>query len=179
MEDFALAHPSLPPKANDALEDFAGRFQFHWLAAMRGKFGLFTVEAGDAALVEELLTWMHKSSADYTHTFRNLRPNADPELSASADGAFTMWHQRWTERLARQPQPLTEVVRLMNANNPAVIPRNHEVEDALAAAVAGDLKPLERVLEAVARPYEEAGQPSGLLKPPLSGTPVCRTFCGT
>ncbi len=93
--------------------------------------------------------------------------------------SHTIWHRRWTERLARQPQPSTEVVRLMNANNPAVIPRNHEVEDALAAAVAGDLKPLEQLLEALARPYEEAGQPGGLLNPPLSGTPVCRTFCGT
>jgi serine/tyrosine/threonine adenylyltransferase len=166
-------------KANDALEAFAGRFQHHWLAAMRGKLGLFTVEPEDGALAEELLIWMHKSSADYTYTFRNLPPNGDSQRSASADAAFTIWHRRWTERLARQPQPSTEVVRLMNANNPAVIPRNHEVEDALAAAVAGDLKPLEQLLEALARPYEEAGQPGGLLNPPLSGTPVCRTFCGT
>jgi uncharacterized protein YdiU (UPF0061 family) len=166
-------------KANEALESFAGRFQHHWLATMRAKLGLFTVEPEDAALAEELLTWMHKSSADYTHTFRNLRPNAELELSASAEAAFTIWHRRWTERLARQPQPSTEVVRLMNANNPAVIPRNHEVEDALVAAVAGDLKPLEQLLGALARPYEEAGQPGGLLNPPLSGIPVCRTFCGT
>ena len=142
-------------KANEALENFAGRFQHHWLAAMRGKLGLFTVESEDAALAEELLTWMHESSADYTHTFRSLRPNGDSEQGASADAAFTIWHQRWTERLARQPQPSTEVVRRMNAHNPAVIPRNQEVEDALAAAVAGDLKPLERLLEALARPYGE------------------------
>lgn len=169
-------------KANEALENFAGRFEHHWLAAMRGKLGLFTAEPEDAALAEDLLDWMHKSGADYTHTFRNLRANADLELlelSASADAAFTIWHRRWTERLARQPQPSTEVVRLMNANNPAVIPRNHQVEAALAAAAGSDLKPLEQLLEALARPYEEAGQPGELLNPPVSGTPICRTFCGT
>jgi uncharacterized protein YdiU (UPF0061 family) len=166
-------------QANEALENFAGRFQHHWLAVMRGKLGLFTLESADAALAEELLVWMHKSSSDYTHTFRNLRPSPDLDSPASADAAFKLWHQRWTERLSRQPQPWTEVVRLMNAHNPAVIPRNYEVEVALAAAVAGDLKPLEQLLGALARPYEEAGQPGGLLNPPPSGTPFCRTFCGT
>jgi uncharacterized protein YdiU (UPF0061 family) len=166
-------------KANEALKNFAGHFHHHWLAVMRGKLGLFTVESEDVALAEELLNWMHKSSSDYTHTFRNLRPNADLDSSASADAEFKLWHQRWIERLARQPQSWTEVLRLMNAHNPAVIPRNHEVEVALAAAVAGDLKSLEKLLGALARPYEEAGQPGGLLNPPLSGTPVYRTFCGT
>ena len=67
----------------------------------------------------------------------------------------------------------------MNAHNPAVIPRNHEVEAALAAAAANDRAPLERLLDALANPYDEAGQPDALRNPPPFGTPVCRTFCGT
>ncbi len=160
--------------ANEALESFSARFQHHWLAALRGKLGLFTAEPEDAAIAEELLRWMHETRADHTHTFRNLKPNAHWENSA-----FTAWHRRWAERLARQPQPWPEVVRLMHAHNPAVIPRNHEVEAALAAATANDLAPLERLLAALARPYEEADQPDGLLNPPPPGTPACRTFCGT
>jgi uncharacterized protein YdiU (UPF0061 family) len=68
----------------------------------------------------------------------------------------------------------------MHAHNPAVIPRNHEVEAALAAATAGhDLTPLGRLLTALATPYEATGQPAALLQPPPAGTPACRTFCGT
>ena len=167
-------------RANELLESFDARYHRHWLAAMRGKLGLFTAEPDDISLVEQLLDWMREARADYTHTFRNLRPDAAPETSASADPAFTAWHRRWTERLARQPQPSTEVTRLMNRHNPAVIPRNHEVEAALAAATnANDLAPLERLLAALASPYDEAGQPDGLLCPPPPGTPRCRTFCGT
>jgi len=161
-------------RANEILESFAGRFHHHWLAVMRGKLGLFTEEPDDASLTEELLRWMHQTRADYTHTFRNLRPDATP-----ADDAFTQWQKRWTERLARQPQPRTEVLCRMNAHNPAVIPRNHEVEAALAAAAENDLAPLERLLAALANPYDEAGQPESLRNPPPPGTPVCRTFCGT
>ena len=166
-------------RANEALESFPGRFHQHWLAAMRGKLGLFSAEPDDVSLVEELLRWMHQARADYTHTFRNLRPHVTPEAFPT-DAAFTAWHRRWTERLMRQSQPWPEVAKLMNAQNPAVIPRNHEVEAALAAATAGnDLAPLERLMAALATPYDETGQPDALLNPPPPGTPACRTFCGT
>ena len=102
------------------------------------------------------------------------------EPTALANAAFTIWQRRWTERLSRQPQPWPEVLRLMNAHNPAVIPRNHEVEAALTAATAGnDLTPLQRLHAALATPYDEANQPDGLLNPPPPGTPTCRAFCGT
>ncbi len=165
--------------AQELIESFSDRFQQHWLAALRAKLGLFTAEPGDVSLAEEFLRWMHEARADYTHTFRNLRPHATPETATATDTAFTAWHQRWTARLARQPQPIAEVLRLMNAHNPAVVPRNHEVETALTAATGSDLAPLERLLAALANPYDQTGKPAELLNPPPSGTPICRTFCGT
>jgi uncharacterized protein YdiU (UPF0061 family) len=178
-----LIHPepeTAVARANETLATFDERFHRHWLAAMRGKLGLFSAEPDDASLAEELLAWMHGARADYTHTFRNLRPATTPKPASPPDSGFTAWQCRWTERLARQPQSLTEVVNLMNARNPAVIPRNHEVESALAAAAtANDLAPLESLLAALAAPYDEAGQPAALLNPPPPGTPACRTFCGT
>ena len=167
-------------RANEALESFSERFHRHWLATLRAKLGLFTAEPADAALAEDLLRWMHETRADYTHTFRNLRPHAVAQPALPADATFIAWHRRWTERLARQPQPWTEAAQLMNRHNPAVIPRNHEVEAALAAAtISNDLSPLERLLTALAAPYDETGQPPELLNPPPPGTPACHTFCGT
>jgi uncharacterized protein YdiU (UPF0061 family) len=166
-------------RANELLESFAGRFQRCWSTALRAKLGLFTTEPDDVALAGELLGWMAGIGADYTHTFRNLRPIAATDSAASTDPAFVGWHRRWTARLARQPQPIAEVLLLMNAHNPAVIPRNHLVESALTSAVGDDLAPLERLLAALANPYEEAGKPVELQYPPPPGTPTCRTFCGT
>ena len=178
-----LLHPEQTTaiaRANELLESFSARFQRLWLATLRAKLGLFTAAPEDALLAEDLLAWMRETRADYTHTFRNLRPDAVAHTAAPADATLTAWHQRWTARLARQPQPWTEVAQRMNAHNPAVIPRNHAVEAALAAAtIANDLAPLERLLTALATPYVEAGQPPELLNPPPPGTPACRTFCGT
>ena len=158
--------------AQEAIDSFHERFRRHWLAALRGKLGLFTAEPDDASLAEDLLALLHQTRADYTRTFRQLHPTALP-----ADPALAAWHQRWTDRLTRQPQTATEVTRRMHAHNPAIIPRNHAVEAALAAATAHDLTPLQTLLTALANPSTEPGHT--LLDPPPPDTPRCRTFCGT
>jgi uncharacterized protein YdiU (UPF0061 family) len=69
----------------------------------------------------------------------------------------------------------------MRRVNPRVIPRNHRVEEALAAASEeGDLAPFERLLDALRRPYDESGAPDLYVEPaPAAVTARYRTFCGT
>ena len=125
-------------RATARLDRFPGLFEQHWLDGMRAKLGLFTAEDGDKALVDDLSSWMHDRSADFTNTFVSLtagRPVAD---AAAADPGFEAWHRRWVERRARQPQSAAEAEGLMRRHNPAVIPRNHHVEAALEAATGGD-----------------------------------------
>jgi uncharacterized protein YdiU (UPF0061 family) len=65
----------------------------------------------------------------------------------------------------------------MRQHNPAVIPRNHNVEAALTAATTGDSSVMERLLEVLSTPYDhERDLPE--LSDPSSGGPY-RTFCGT
>ena len=59
-------------RATESLNRFPGLFEQHWLAGMRAKLGLFTEEETDKALVDDLLAWMQRSSADFTNTFRAL-----------------------------------------------------------------------------------------------------------
>ncbi|KAB2662140.1 MAG: YdiU family protein [Verrucomicrobia bacterium] len=178
-----LVHPE-PEQAlglaQEALSGFEERSRWHWLAALRGKLGLHTEEPGDLDLATDLLQGLHRTAADYTHTFRNLRPGPAPASSPWTDPGLAEWHRRWNDRLARQPQSVGEVATRMRANNPAVVPRNHAVEAALQAASGqGDLAPFHRLLEALADPYADAGKPAFLTEPPPPGTPRCRTFCGT
>ena len=61
----------------------------------------------------------------------------------------------------------------MRRANPAVIPRNHRVEEALEAAVqSGDLEPFNRLLEAVQNPYEERPELAPYRACPLKRSPV-------
>jgi uncharacterized protein YdiU (UPF0061 family) len=163
-------------KVNEALDGFELRFQHHWLAGMRAKLGLFNEEAGDLALVQSLLDWMQEARADFTNTFRAL---AAPAATPSADAGFLQWHARWADRLARQPQSRAEAATLQLAHNPAVIPRNHLVEEALAAAVERqDFTVLHRLLAVLARPYD-SGAPAEYTAAPPPDAPAYQTFCGT
>jgi uncharacterized protein YdiU (UPF0061 family) len=64
--------------------------------------------------------------------------------------------------------------------NPAVIPRNHRVEHALAAAEEhGDLAPFRELLAVLARPYELAAEHAEFAEPPPPGFSGYCTYCGT
>ena len=169
-------------RATASLDRFPDLFEQHWLDGMRGKLGLFTQEEGDKVLVDDLLAWMQRRSADFTNTFRSLTrgrlvgdsTNADPELEA--------WHHRLAARRARQPQSPAEAEDLMRRHNPAFIPRNHNVEEALQAATsADDYSVMERLLDVLATPYDH-GRDLPMFSTPStssSGEQPYRTFCGT
>jgi uncharacterized protein YdiU (UPF0061 family) len=142
---------------------------------MRAKLGLFTEEAGDRTLIESLLTWMKEQKADFTNTFRALNPAAAPQ----EDPSFAYWHAQWQARLKLQPQSADEVQQHMRTHNPAVIPRNHKVEEALAAAVErSDLSVMQRLLEVLAKPYDDTEVPVEYCTPGLAPG-AYQTFCGT
>jgi uncharacterized protein YdiU (UPF0061 family) len=67
----------------------------------------------------------------------------------------------------------------MDRANPIYIPRNHLVEEALTAATAGDLHPLERLLVAVTDPYHERAGLERYASPAPEDFGPYRTFCGT
>jgi uncharacterized protein YdiU (UPF0061 family) len=163
-------------RATAVLESFPARFETHWLDGMRAKLGLFTREEEDRALVHDLLAWMRRASADCTNTFRAITRGRLLEEHGPDDAALEAWTQRLAARRARQPQSAVEGEALMRRHNPAFIPRNHKVEEALAAAVTGDLSVMTRLLEVVTHPYNDRDLPEFS----APGTDESyRTFCGT
>jgi serine/tyrosine/threonine adenylyltransferase len=166
-------------RATAALGRFPERFEQHWLNGMRARLGLFTQESDDKPLVEDLLAWMQQQSADYTNTFRALATGRPLEEASRADADLQAWLGRWEARRLRQPQPPAEAEALMRRHNPAVIPRNHKVEEALqAASGAGDFSVMERLLEVLSAPYEDRPDLPQFAAPAEPGRPY-RTFCGT
>ena len=160
-------------RATASLERFPALFEQYWLDGMQSKLGLFNSEPGDAALVDDLLTWMKREAADFTNVFRTLdAPRTDP--------AFNAWHRRLTERRSRQPQSSAEAAELMRRHNPAVIPRNHLVEDALRAATEDhDFTVMARLLDVLAAPYDHKPDDQLVFTAPGTDGRAYRTFCGT
>jgi uncharacterized protein YdiU (UPF0061 family) len=162
------------------LDAVSERFSHVWTAHLRAKVGFTVEEPGDSAFMKELLQWMHHHQADYTNTFRELSTGAMPTGDRYQEEAFQDWYKRWLSRLSRQPEPLNEVFAAMQTVNPAYIPRNHQVEAALEAATfAGDMHPLNRLLEALSQPYTDRAEYADLRHPAPASFGDYQTFCGT
>jgi len=166
-------------RATVALDAFPELFEQYLLNGMRAKLGLFTQERDDKALVNDLLVWMQRRAADFTNTFRALTAQAASEDVTSVDPDFDAWYLRLEARRQRQPQSRIEVEGLMQRHNPAVIPRNHKVEEALeAATTAADFSVMQRLLEVLSSPYDhERNVPA--YSAPGPDYRAYRTFCGT
>lgn len=166
--------------AQDAISDFTELYHCNWFAGMRAKLGLFNEEIQDETLIENLLEMMKKYCADYTNTFLGLTFDKleDSDLFGSTE--FAKWHELWKARLDRQQESKESSHQLMRNNNPALIPRNHRVEEALEAAVKfGDYSVMEKFLDVLSNPYAHSPKQVEYSTLPVPSNRPYRTFCGT
>lgn len=145
-----------------------------WLRLFRRKIGLVTIESNDQDLVSDLLQRMAENQADFTNTFRALN-GGDARAEFQDPAAFDAWQAIWMQR--RQAERNPEAV--MRASNPCYIPRNHRVEEVIAAAVSGELGPFHRLSNVLAHPYDEQPGEEAYRQPPRPDEIVRATFCGT
>jgi len=165
--------------AQEEITNFTKLYQNYWLAGMRAKLGIFNTEAADETLVNDLLEMMKKWGADYTNTFRalTLENLDDMELFKSVE--ILTWREQWQARLDRQQESKDSSLELMHGHNPAIIPRNHRVEEALEAAVdQGDYRLMKKLLRALKNPYAYRAEQADYIAPSRSKVPY-QTFCGT
>ncbi|MCD8501687.1 MAG: YdiU family protein [Bacillaceae bacterium] len=167
-------------KAQDAISSFPILYRSHWLAGMRAKLGIFNEEKEDEQLVESLLKLMQTYDADYTNTFVALTFGKLEKKELVNSEEFKSWYERWRTRLDRQKESQSEVLQLMKSSNPAVIPRNHRVEEALEAAVEQrDYLVMKKLLHVLSDPYAHTAEQEEYAALPLPSACKYRTFCGT
>jgi len=165
--------------AQNEIANFWSLYQNNWLAGMRAKLGLHNEEADDELLIKDLLQLMQRFRADYTNTFRALTLEMNEHIELFSEPDFHSWNNRWQTRLNQQSKSKDEIVAFMKRHNPAVIPRNHRVEEALSAAENGDLSMVNNLLSACKNPYDYRLEQEEYSKLP-STAPCCyQTFCGT
>ena len=166
--------------AEDTLGSFAKSYRQYWLDGMRAKLGMFNQEAQDEPIIEDLLDIMKNNEADYTNTFRALTLGRPEDTGLDGVAAFDQWYKQWEARLGRQDESWEQSLNLMKRSNPAVIPRNHRVEEAIEAAVAKeDVSVAEALLDVLADPYAYSEKQEPYTSLPAPSAEPYRTFCGT
>ena len=158
--------------ATEIVHDMPELIEAAWLRRFAAKLGISNPRPEDVDLINELLSLMQTDGADFTNTFRALGTDQARDHFTDRD-AFDTWAENWRSRIKDEPDPQA----VMQAANPAVIPRNHRIEQMIEAAVAGDMAPFERLMTALATPFEETDPE--LQRPPTEDEIVPATFCGT
>src|SRR3954468_24972043 len=121
---------------------------------------------------------------DFTFFFRRL---ADAQVEGARDEALRSLFRdsascdallvRWRTRLTHEVEFRRSA---MNAVNPAYIPRNHQIEAMITAAVEqDDFTRMDELLAVLSRPYEDQPEFAHYAQPPQSHEEVKATFCGT
>ncbi len=172
--------PQAVQLAEEAISDFSVIFHRNWLTGMRAKLGIFNEEQQDESLIDGLLGMMQKNRADYTNTFRALTLGRPEDTGLFGNEDFTKWKELWEARLGRQEESQASSRLLMRSSNPALIPRNHRVEEALEAAVEReDYSVMEKLLSVLSNPYAYTPEQEEYSTLPESCSSPYRTFCGT
>ncbi|MET0583427.1 MAG: protein adenylyltransferase SelO [Candidatus Binatia bacterium] len=169
-------------RATEVVHTFSELYERHWLKGMRAKLGLFSEEEADPNLATGFLTAMEGKNVDYTLAFRYLADAAlgreEPIRALFTDpSAYDLWSGHWRTRLARDAVAPLECAQAMRRVNPAFIPRNHRVEEALSAAVEhDDYAPFETLLNILSRPFEDQPEFAAFAAPAPEGYGHYRTF---
>ncbi|MEO1329089.1 MAG: YdiU family protein [Pseudomonadota bacterium] len=164
-------------QAQAAIDAYPEIYRAEWLGAFGRKLGLERARPEDAALIEGVLNAMATARADFTESFRKLSAVLTGE--AAPDPAIADWVPAWRARLAEEGAAAESLTARLDRANPAVIPRNHRVEEAIAAAYAGDLEPFERLSAALKRPFDPDPEDADLAAPAAPDERILHTFCGT
>jgi uncharacterized protein YdiU (UPF0061 family) len=171
--------------AEEAIATFAGHFGEHYNRGLAAKLGFMSGAADDDAFSKETLSTLAEQKVDFTLFFRHLTKvaaggtvNTLSDLFASPE-AFAAWFSRWSERTDGSGDDPAQRVKMMQAANPILIPRNHRVEEAIQDAEEGDFNAFNRLVDATAQPFADRPEFADLEQAPTPGQVVCQTFCGT
>lgn len=166
-------------KAEEALQRFQGYFLDYFYEGMRRKLGLIGEGNMDSELIHEFLYLMEQNRVDYTNTFRALSLSQYPCSPFFQSAEFQQWKERWLARLESQSISVDEALKLMQETNPAVIPRNHRVEEAIEAAERGDYTVMQELLRVLSNPYSIEEGDAKYAEPMKDDDKTYQTFCGT
>lgn len=166
--------------AKDLLENYGPYYEDEYYRGMGKKLGLFSHENFDKEIIDDLLNLLAKHKVDYTNFFLGLTNSDLVDLDFFENKDYKEWEGVYEDRLKLQGKTSMEIKKIMAKSNPAIIPRNYLVEEALKDAVEkNDYKKTKDLLEALKTPYDYLKVDKKFMKSPPKTLIPYRTYCGT
>ena len=165
--------------AEEEITSIQGIYFTSWLNMMRNKLGFVDTDIEDENIIKLLLDWMKKNNADYTNTFVDLTNEDIHTKSIYQSIECKNWFKIYKRRKFSQNFVKLKSNKLIEENNPVIIPRNNVVEDVLESADKGDFIPLEKFLKVLENPYNYKTEIPNYYKSTNDIRETYVTYCGT
>ena len=164
--------------AKETLNNFPETFSMNWYQMMYKKIGIIKPIEEDKVLVDTLLQLMDNHQADYTNTFAALTLNKVCDDSLCTSSKFNEWRKQWKIRTNRTDNQI-KALKLMQTQNPLVIPRNHLVESALENVIHEKKSQFNELLNLISKPYNYKVNHENFQTIPTGFDECYKTFCRT
>ena len=161
----------------EKLNKFSTIFSNSWYNMMYKKLGISKPIESDKNLVDSLLELINNKKADYTNTFAALTLNTVSNDSLFTSNEFKEWKKQWKSRIYSSNNT-GDSLKLMQTQNPLVIPRNHLVELALENSKNGNYDECNNLIELISKPYNYQSKYEFQVVPEGYDDSY-KTFCGT
>jgi uncharacterized protein YdiU (UPF0061 family) len=176
-----------PQQLEEILDSFPHRFHEYWNKKIHFKLGLIKENKNSTELVQTFFMLLQQHKPDFTNTFRLMAKAIDSKTyqeqllqALGNQKSSEQWISDWLSYIKHQGTDLNTIKIKMNSVNPAYIPRNHLVEQAINAFVEQqDNTLMNELLSVLKHPYEQQKNTKHLQQPPSPEERVLQTFCGT
>ena len=171
----------------DALKPVEKLFEEKWTSKMIKKFGLVHDKSNhnqDKLLIETWLNYLQDQQLDFTLGFRNL-PDLLTDDKENEQNFYKPTPQlknfltTWRERISQQSQSSSDIIEMMNNENPLYIPRNHKIEEVIVECIKGNYDNFEKMNKVLSNPYIFQEGMDEFINPPTPEEEIEATFCGT
>ena len=164
--------------AKDILNKFPEEYSKKWYLMMFKKIGITKPLKNDKVLVDTLLQLMEEKKSDYTNTFAALTLNKVSDDSLFSSSRFNEWLKQWRNRTNHKDNRI-KTLKLMQSQNPLIIPRNHLVESVLKDAIQGNKNQFNKLINLISKPYDYKSNHNNFQTIPSGFDDCYKTFCGT
>ncbi|MGV2875353.1 YdiU family protein [Macrococcus capreoli] len=164
--------------AETALNTYRDQYIQHYMHIFGQKIGIDQITQDDFQIVIDFLALLEKYETDFTSSFRKLATQQFTQLGIYNNEDVQEWYQRWLAFIQSTSNE-HDAYTLMQSVNPAVIPRNHLVEEALSdASMANDYTKLHQLIDAIHNPFSD-NHDTPYLNPAPPSERIYQTYCGT
>lgn len=184
---FAKGQQSDTQQVQEIIDLFTVRFQYYWSKKIHEKLGLLVTNEHTLELIERFFILLQQYKPDFTNTFLLMSRAIDSELyqnhlisALGNESKSKQWVSDWLACITQQNITVKKIRAQMNQVNPAYIPRNHLVEQAIQDFVEkNDRGLMDELLLVLKDPYRQQKNTEHLQSVPSADERVLQTFCGT